>query len=86
MLRGVDSNMDPQIHAKGITEVPNLDSSSDRLLTEKDVAGILNVSVSTARRWRMLRKGPAFTKLTGSSLVRYRATDLAEYLENARKN
>ena len=48
------------------------------LMTEEEVAKRLNVSLASLRRWRLLRKGPAFVKL--GSLVRYKPEDLDSWL------
>jgi predicted DNA-binding transcriptional regulator AlpA len=51
------------------------------LLNEHDVAKRLKVSVATVRRWRLIKKGPRYVKLCGSS-VRYRPADLILYLDS----
>jgi hypothetical protein len=48
------------------------------LMTEQEVSKRLNVSVASLRRWRLLRRGPAFLKV--GSLVRYRPEDLEVWL------
>ena len=48
------------------------------LMTENEVSKRLNVSLASLRRWRLLRRGPAFLKL--GSLVRYSAEDLEAWL------
>jgi excisionase family DNA binding protein len=48
------------------------------LMTEEEVSKRLNVSLASLRRWRLLRKGPAFVKL--GSLVRYKPEDLDSWL------
>jgi len=50
------------------------------LLNEQQVARLLNVSIATIRRWRLLRRGPIFIKL--SSLVRYRREDVDAWLKS----
>jgi hypothetical protein len=35
----------------------------ETFLTEHDIARILNVSIGTVRRWRLLRVGPTWVKL-----------------------
>lgn len=50
------------------------------LLNEHDVAAMLCVSVSTVRRWRLLRQGPKYLKV-GTS-VRYRPEDVSAWLES----
>jgi len=44
------------------------------LMTETEVAKHLNVSRASLRRWRGLKRGPAFKKV--GALVRYRPDDL----------
>jgi predicted DNA-binding transcriptional regulator AlpA len=41
----------------------------NRLLTEKELAGLLAITVSALRRWRYEGRGPKFLKL--GSAVRY---------------
>jgi predicted DNA-binding transcriptional regulator AlpA len=48
------------------------------LLTEKDVARIVCMSVQTVRRWRLQKAGPYYIKLGGS--VRYRPEDVQEFI------
>ena len=52
----------------------------ETLLNEYDVARITRLSVASIRRWRLLRQGPKYLKI-GSS-VRYRAEDVASWLES----
>ena len=49
------------------------------LLNEHELAEILNVSVASVRRWRLVNRGPRFLKIGAS--VRYRSEDLSEWLE-----
>jgi Helix-turn-helix domain len=53
-------------------------SLSQRHLTDIQVAEFLNVSVATARRWRLLGGGPRWVRIGGS--VRYPFGDLETYL------
>jgi hypothetical protein len=53
------------------------------LMTENEVSKRLNVSVASLRRWRLLRRGPAFLKV--GSLVRYQLTDLEAWLASLPK-
>jgi hypothetical protein len=53
---------------------------SDALLNEHQVAQVLNLSVGTIRRWRLLGRGPRFLKV-GGVLVRYRPTDVYGWLD-----
>lgn len=48
------------------------------LMTEHEVSKRLNVSLASLRRWRLLRRGPAFLKI--GPLVRYSAEDLDAWL------
>jgi hypothetical protein len=48
------------------------------LMTEQEVSKRLNVSVASLRRWRLLRRGPAFLKV--GSLVRYQPEELEAWL------
>jgi predicted DNA-binding transcriptional regulator AlpA len=48
-------------------------------LADRDVAKLLGISLSTIRRWRLLRRGPPFHKL-GSS-VRYQLGSVIAWLE-----
>ena len=50
------------------------------MLTDYQVAERLNVSVATVRRWRLLKQGPRFIKVSGSA-VRYFPTDVTKYLD-----
>jgi predicted DNA-binding transcriptional regulator AlpA len=51
------------------------------LLTEKDVAKSLRVSVATVRRWRTHGGGPRFCKIGAS--VRYRPADVSTFVSAA---
>jgi len=50
----------------------------ERLLNEREVAAILNVSLATIRRRRLLGQPPIATKI--SSSVRYRIADVEAFL------
>jgi predicted DNA-binding transcriptional regulator AlpA len=50
------------------------------LLNEYDVAGMLKVSVASARRWRLFGHGPKYIKLGAS--VRYKPEDISAWLES----
>jgi hypothetical protein len=52
----------------------------DRLLTTRQVAAILNVSIETLKKWRQRRKNLIFLRLSSGS-VRYRASTVALFLE-----
>lgn len=55
-------------------------SVKERLLTDRQAAAVLGVSVSLLRRWRFrLNEGPAFYRV--GRLIRYSRDALREYLE-----
>jgi len=54
--------------------------SEKALLDEKQLANKLNLSVASARRWRLLRQGPKFLKIGAS--VRYRTEDVEAWLNS----
>ena len=51
------------------------------LITEKDVAERLGVSVACLRRWRRVGEGPAFAKL--GAAVRYAPADIATWIASS---
>jgi predicted DNA-binding transcriptional regulator AlpA len=59
---------------------PTSTSSDDCLLTEDEVAQRLSVSVRTLQGWRVRGGGPHFVKLGNGRAVRYRATDIRDYV------
>jgi excisionase family DNA binding protein len=54
-----------------------------RLVTERDAAELLGVSVRTLQKWRLQGNGPQFVKL--GHAVRYDVKDLEAYIERARR-
>ena len=52
----------------------------NQLLTEKEAAPLLGVNVKTLQNWRWRGTGPAYIKASAKH-VRYRMSDLNEYLE-----
>jgi predicted DNA-binding transcriptional regulator AlpA len=48
-------------------------------MNEFGVAEMLNLSVASLRRWRLLNKGPRFLKIGAS--VRYREADVLSWLQ-----
>jgi predicted DNA-binding transcriptional regulator AlpA len=50
------------------------------LLNEHDVARIIGLSVASVRRFRLLRRGPKYLKISAS--VRYRPEDVSAWLES----
>jgi len=53
------------------------------VLDERQLTKMLGVSVATIRRWRLLRRGPAFLKFFGC--VRYDPRDVAVWLASTRR-
>jgi excisionase family DNA binding protein len=54
-------------------------SNESNLLTKKEAARFLNVSIKTLDRWIYERRGPRYYKI--GALVRYRDEDLIAFLE-----
>jgi predicted DNA-binding transcriptional regulator AlpA len=54
----------------------------ERLLTDKEVAPILGVSVALLKRWRWCGGGPRYIKVGGPAgrAVRYRKSDIEAWL------
>ena len=51
------------------------------LMNEHQAAALLGVAVKTLRNWRCRGDGPKFVKLGGGRLVRYRQSDLTDFIE-----
>jgi predicted DNA-binding transcriptional regulator AlpA len=56
-----------------------LSNTPKTLLNEHDLARITGLSVSSVRRWRLLRLGPKYIKI--GAAVRYRPEDIAKWLD-----
>jgi predicted DNA-binding transcriptional regulator AlpA len=56
--------------------------SKEPLLSEKEVAPRLGISVNSLRRWRLLSKGPAYVKFGPEprAAVRYNPRDVERWL------
>lgn len=54
------------------------DKTFNGLLDEKAVAKILNVSIASLRRWRMMKIGPDFIRVGGH--IRYGVDAVEDYL------
>lgn len=59
-----------------------LNTPTNELLTERDVARRAKLSVAAIRRRRLLRQEPQYLKL--SSSVRYRMEDIEQWLDSCR--
>ena len=57
------------------------------LLTAREVAELLGISIPTLARWRQTGAGPRFLKLGGrrENIVRYRQADIAAFLDQAER-
>jgi hypothetical protein len=62
-------------------DVTEMNTISEPLITEREAAGILRVSVTSLRRWRREGSGPVYRKL--GRTVRYRPYDLSDFVASA---
>lgn len=80
------ANLRPMTNAihrgKTMTE-HDANHQTHRLIKEREAAHILNLKVSTLRRWRWAGRGPRFLKLGGA--VRYDPADLSTYIQSRRR-
>ncbi len=53
-------------------------NTRQRLLNEREVASSCSISVLTLRKWRSVKRGPKFIKI--SNLVRYRPEDIDAWI------
>jgi predicted DNA-binding transcriptional regulator AlpA len=51
----------------------------NELLTERQVAQLLQIKAATLRKWRWEGRGPSYLKLAGSA-VRYRRRDVDRFI------
>ena len=51
-----------------------------QLLTERDVARIIGLSIASIRRWRALQRGPKFIKI--GVAIRYKPSDVAAWIDS----
>ena len=58
---------------------------TDTLYTPADVSKLINVPIGTLAYWRHAGQGPRFLKL-GGRVIRYRKTDVAEWLNDSVQN
>lgn len=63
-----------------MTSTPNTEQAGERMLTGAEAADKLGVSTGTLSQWRHRGTGPGYYKL--GSGVRYKASDLAAWLES----
>ena len=72
MLAGVPARSDLEFQME--------QTSSPSFFSEKEAAAYLSVSLSTIRRWRRRKTGPALFKFGG--VLRYRREDLEAFIAN----
>jgi predicted DNA-binding transcriptional regulator AlpA len=82
-----DRNRQPTEKPPGnstVSNPPTVNSPSllkqPEMLTERQVAEYLNMSVSLLHKWRMLRKGPKFVKI--GRAVRYKRGDVEIWMNS----
>ena len=54
------------------------------LLTEVEACAAMKIAVATLRNWRWRKIGPAYLKV-GPRSVRYRASDIAQFLADGER-
>lgn len=57
---------------------------ANQLLAPKQAAHLLNVSISLLEKWRREGKGPVWIRLEGQRAVRYRHSDLIDFISRGR--
>ncbi|OGR36001.1 MAG: hypothetical protein A2051_12810 [Desulfovibrionales bacterium GWA2_65_9] len=67
--------------SKPITLPPSHSEPNDKLLTEKEAAPIIGLSVRTLQQRRYLALPPRFVRLPRTRSIRYRLSDLRSYVE-----
>jgi len=55
-------------------------STLEQLLTDHDVARLTGFSVTTVKKWRLLKRGPKYLRIGAS--VRYDPRDVAAWLKS----
>ena len=57
----------------------------DRMIGTSEAARMLGVHPGTLRRWRRLKRGPAFHKYSRNGPAYYRLRDIEWWLENKKR-
>lgn len=65
------------------TTTPQSNSKPSEMMTDRDVAAALKMSIASVRRWRRQQTGPKFMKI--GSLVRYRRSEVEAWIESCRE-
>ncbi len=53
---------------------------SQKLLTSSEVAEQIGVAINTLKMWRAKNKLPKFIRLNGKKLVRYKQSDIDDFI------
>ena len=64
----------------GLPQQRQRTSSEPLMLTEKEAARVLGFSYRTLQKWRGIGAGPLFVKATSRGAVRYRRSDLLDWV------
>jgi predicted DNA-binding transcriptional regulator AlpA len=56
-----------------------IQNTFERLLTDREVAAMVGVSVATVRRWRLRHLGPQYLRI--GVLIRYRPGSVRQWLD-----
>jgi phage terminase Nu1 subunit (DNA packaging protein) len=75
----------PLIQSQDLYELIKQNFLTDKMLTERELADWLKISIPTLRRWRTEGIGPEFIKC-GPSLVRYQLATVQRWLAEGAKN
>lgn len=68
-------------------DLPSAGGSSQLLLTRRQLATLLHVSVQTLERWALQGDGPPYIRLCGKKgRVVYRLSDVSAWLDSRRRN
>lgn len=70
-----------------LPQPPDVDVAAEQMppvMSPKVLAELLEVTPKSLERWRDAGTGPAWLKLPGSSLIRYRREDVVAWLDAAR--
>lgn len=61
-----------------MTNDKKYDLETERFLSERELAQLLNIKSETLRNWRWDRKGPIYIKI--GTNVRYRMSDINDFI------
>ncbi len=61
--------------------VAPLPAAVDRMITTRQAAAILAISVDTLKKWRVRRKGPNFVRYHDGA-IRYKLSTVMKYIED----